>query len=377
MAITHEIQNTLRRPGEGDIILKDRRMEKAKESSKKMKKKGKLSKEILVIFIISILAAVCTYFFFRSTAGSYVFDYCEKKKIILDELQNIQLDYLIEFGSLLTSVLMFLLLFLFLLGRKLSYLQVISEGIEALRIHRMDYKIPIKGNNELTDLAHRINYLSRTEKELSEKEKQLKKERELLIRALSHDIRTPLTSIRSYSEMMEKKLGEEVVDREEIRDYVELMIKKADQMKDLSGQLLENCKHNPERIEDGKLLMEQLAWEWEEQLEDRFDVRIDVAGCPAFSGEIDVREFQRVFDNLYSNVLKYAEESIPVELIIGETEGRLSIFQKNKKKKDISHVESHQIGLLSIKAIAGNYGGNVEVKEDEDSYEIRILLLKI
>lgn len=352
-------------------------MEKAKESSKKMKKKGKLSKEILVIFIISILAAVCTYFFFRSTAGSYVFDYCEKKKIILDELQNIQLDYLIEFGSLLTSVLMFLLLFLFLLGRKLSYLQVISEGIEALRIHRMDYKIPIKGNNELTDLAHRINYLSRTEKELSEKEKQLKKERELLIRALSHDIRTPLTSIRSYSEMMEKKLGEEVVDREEIRDYVELMIKKADQMKDLSGQLLENCKHNPERIEDGKLLMEQLAWEWEEQLEDRFDVRVDVAGCPAFSGEIDVREFQRVFDNLYSNVLKYAEESMAVELIIGKTEGRLSIAQKNKKQKDISHVESHQIGLLSIKAIAGNYGGNVEVKEDEDSYEIRILLLKI
>jgi hypothetical protein len=66
-----------------------------------------------------------------------------------------------------------------------------------------------------------------------------------------------------------------------------------------------------------------------------------------------------------------------VELSIGQKEGRLSISQKNKKKKDISHVESHQIGLLSIKAVAGNYGGNVEVKENEDFYEILIKLLKI
>ena len=44
---------------------------------------------------------------------------------------------------------------------------------------------------------------------VEDKEKQLKKERELLIRALSHDIRTPLTSIRSYSEMMAEKLEQE------------------------------------------------------------------------------------------------------------------------------------------------------------------------
>lgn len=342
-----------------------------------MKAKRKLSKEILGIFMIAIVAAGCSYFFFRSMTGSFVFDYYEKKEIILDALQNIQLDYLIEFGSLLTSLFVFLIFFLFLLGRKLSYLKVITEGIEALRIHRMDHEIPVKGNNELTELAHRINTLSQTERELSEKEKQLRKERELLIRALSHDIRTPLTSIRSYSEMMAEKLEQENTDFTEVRAYVDFMIRKADQMKELSGQLLENCKHNTERIEDGRLLMEQLAWEWEEQLEDRFDVRVDLTGCPSFSGEMDIREFQRIFDNLYSNVLKYADESMPVELIVNKDEGRLCILEKNKKKKNISHVESHQIGLLSMKAIAGNYGGSVKVKEDMDFYEIRILLLEV
>ena len=177
--------------------------------------------------------------------------------------------------------------------------------------------------------------------------------------------------------MMAEKLEQENTDFTEVRAYVDFMIRKADQMKELSGQLLENCKHNTERIEDGRLLMEQLAWEWEEQLEDRFDVRVDLAGCPSFSGEMDIREFQRIFDNLYSNVLKYADESMPVELIVNKDEGRLCILEKNKKKKNISHVESHQIGLLSMKAIAGNYGGSVKVKEDMDFYEIRILLLEV
>ncbi len=326
---------------------------------------------------MSVVISVVFYFFLRSIAVPVVWEYCEAKQIVLTELEQIQTDFLIEGGSLIVSVLLFAGSFLFFLGQKFAYLQVILQGIEALRIHRMDYSIPEEGNNEFTELAKSINYLSRTERELNEKENLLRKERELLIRALSHDIRTPLTSIRSYSEMMEEKMNKGEFTPEEMKEYVQMMRRKADQMKELTDQLLENSKRNPEQIDDGKLFMEQLVSEWEEMLEDRFELRLDLSECPDFSGEIDVREFQRIFDNLQSNIIKYADKSVPVEMKIISSEGRLSIFQKNKKKMHDMHEESHKIGLLSIRAMAGNYGGDVTVFDEEDCFEILIRLLEI
>ena len=346
-----------------------------KETGRQANKK--LSREILLIFLISVATGLATYFFLLSMAGPIVWNYCEEKHIVLTELQQIDIDYFIQNGSLLIAVLLFLLVFLILMGRKLSYLQTILNGVDALRIHHMDYSIPIEGDNEFTELARSINYLSKTERELDEKEKQLKQERELLIRALSHDIRTPLTSIRSYSELMAGKLECGDINGEEMKEYVSLMRRKADQMKELTDQLLENSRHRPEWIEDGKFLMEQLVLEWEELLEDRFDCSIDLTECPTFAAEIDIRGFQRIFDNLYSNIEKYADEYAPVELMVGVTDDRLCIRQKNKKKKDAVYAESHQIGLLSIKSIAGNYGGSVVVKNEEETFEIQILLLEI
>lgn len=337
----------------------------------------KLSREILLIFLISVATGLAVYFFLLSMAGPIVWNYCEVNHIVLTEMQQIDTDYFIQNGSLLVAVLLFLLVFLVLMGRKLSYLQTILNGIDALRIHHMDYSIPIEGDNEFTELARSINYLSKTERELDEKEKQMKQERELLIRALSHDIRTPLTAIRSYSELMADRAEETELTQEEMKDYIHLMMRKADQMKELTDQLLENSRHRPEWIEDGKLLMEQLVLEWVEQVEDRFECNIDLTECPTFAARIDIRDFQRIFDNLHSNIEKYADENASVELMIGVTDGRLCIRQKNKKKKDAVYVESHQIGLLSIKSIAGNYGGSVVVRNEEETFEIQILLLEI
>ena len=219
--------------------------------------------------------------------------------------------------------------------------------------------------------------LSKEEQAFLVKEKHLQDEKASLIRSLSHDIRTPLTSIRSYSELMAGKLECGDINGEEMKEYVSLMRRKADQMKELTDQLLENSRHRPEWIEDGKFLMEQLVLEWEELLEDRFDCSINLTECPTFAAEIDIRGFQRIFDNLYSNIEKYADENAPIKLNVGVADGRLCIKQNNKKKKDAVYVESHQIGLLSMKSIAGNYGGSVVIRNEEDTFEIQILLLEI
>lgn len=340
----------------------------------KKRKKKILAKEILLLLIVSAVIALFFLVFSRALAESLVFNYTEKMQITLTEMQELNMESMIRNISLLVSVMLFVTLFLFLLGQKLAYLQVILEGIEALRIHRMDYVIPLEGENELTDLAKSINYLSETERQIGAKEKELQKERENLIRALSHDIRTPLTSIYAYTEYM---TGKESVTKEELQEYLALMMKKSEQMKQLTDQLLENSRHNPEWVENGRFLLEQLAMEWEEMLEERFQCEIDLSGCPDFSGSIDIGEFRRIFDNLLSNVEKYADSNSPVELSVEKKDTSLIIRQKNKKRKNRTNTESHQIGLLSIKSIAANYDGTVVIKENEDSFEIQISLLEI
>lgn len=80
-----------------------------------------------------------------------------------------------------------------------------------------------------------------------------------------------------------------------------------------------------EQIEDGRLLMEQMAMEWEASLEERFDCRTELKDCAPFQGNFDVCELQRIFDNLLSNVEKYADPAFSVTLSV-RTEERGPLY---------------------------------------------------
>ena len=96
-----------------------------------------------------------------------------------------------------------------------------------------------------------------------------------------------------------------------------------------------------------------------------------------FSGNFDVGELRRVFDNLISNVKKYAEPSAPVELTISKKDEGIVIRQSNRIAKDRQQSESYKMGLYSIRRIAQNYGGTVEVYDENGKYEIMITLSNI
>ena len=238
----------------------------------------------------------------------------------------------------------------------------------------MDYKLPERGNNELTMLAETINYLSQTQKSIREKEQRLQAEKEELIRSLSHDIRTPLTAILSYTELMAADQNRSPQER---ADYYALVKDKALQIKGLSQILLDGGQRNPAFFEDARLLMEQLAGEMEAVLEDTHKIRTDLSACPAFSGWFDVGELRRITDNLISNIQKYADPSVEAELEIRMADGGLLIRQKNAVLQMTQPMESYHMGLSSIRRIAQNYDGTVEVNKNETIFEIRITLSKI
>ena len=141
--------------------------------------------------------------------------------------------------------------------------------------------------------------------------------------------------------------------------------------------LLDGGHREPEFFEDARLLFEQLADEFEAELEDDFAPVTELSYVGAFSGIFDVGEMRRIFDNIISNVKKYAEPSEPVELTISKKDEGIVIQQSNRIAKDKQPSESYKMGLYSIRRIAQNYDGTVEVRDENGKYEIMITLSNI
>lgn len=334
----------------------------------------RFSHEILGFLGIAFAISVFLFGFLYLTASSLAEIYFEKiyPSSYKSELEAISVW--IRSISLLSASLFFVILFSVLLGQKVSYLREIIRGVEALRIHRMDYKVLVEGNDELSELAQSINYLCETERKLLEREKQMSEGGNRLIRALSHDIRTPLTSMLSYTQYLKEKRE---FTQEEMNEYLDMMYKKELQMKELTDRLLEDSERKVEYIENGKFLMKQLTEEWLELLEEKFHCKVDMENCPEFSIEIDIHELRRIFDNLSSNVEKYADVSQEVTLQIYEESGYVIIAQQNTTGERQDNIDRHHIGLGNIRQIVGFYGGNVEITQNKENFDICIALTKI
>jgi len=344
------------------------------KNSKKRIFSHQLSREILKIFGITLLISFFCFWILNEAANTVVLHYVESELLMLSENQLIDIQYGILGLSMLSGIILFIMLFLFLVGERLSYITEIVKGIDALGRHEWTYEIPLKGNNELTALATRVNELSKEEQAFQEKEKQMQDEKISLIRSLSHDIRTPLTSMMSYSELMKQK---ESLTMEEVKNYMELVEQKSQQIKVLTDRLLDGGNRRLEFIENGRFMMEQLVDEWEFELEEEYQCEIHLENCPQFSGEFDIEELRRIFDNLASNIRKYADDTEPVYLEITEKDGRACIHQSNVCKTLSMPVESTKIGIHSIRKIAAHYGGEVELSQTQHMFSIEIKLVEI
>ena len=124
------------------------------------------------------------------------------------------------------------------------------------------------------------------------REQELKDEREEFIRSLSHDIRTPLTSILSYSELLAEK---EDLGKEETQNYIALVRSKSEQMKRLISQLSGQSNAVVEKIDDIGLLMRQLTFEWEELLDENFDCHVDLSHCGNFPCAVDTLSLIHIY----------------------------------------------------------------------------------
>ena len=216
-----------------------------------------------------------------------------------------------------------------------------------------------------------------------------------LITNVSHDIKTPLTSIINYVDLLKK---EDIKD-EKVKEYIDILEQKSQRLKKLIEDLVEaskvssgNVKLNIEAISI-KELFQQTIGEFKDRFEEKglkIEVQMPNEGAKV---KADSRYLYRVIENLFSNITKYALENSRVYIDVKEgkknKEGKetlnISIKNISKEKLNISseelmqrfvrgdrarHTEGSGLGLSIAKSLTELQGGKFDITIDGDLFKV-------
>ncbi len=286
----------------------------------------------------------------------------------------------------------------FILSRKyIRYIEKISGTVQEISLGRFDIRIPRKSYAELGDLADNINRMTARLKTAVEEERNAVKSRNELITSVSHDLRTPLTSLLGYLELVEKdKYRDEV----ELRRYIDVAYEKSLKMRKLIDDLFEytkvNCgglKVRSETIDMNELLKQLIEEFVPAFLEAGMECRLNVPRTRCLvSGDGNLLE--RVFENLVSNALRYGAEGKVVEIDLTLNYGLVTIRVVNYGEiipaVDLAHVferfyrvdDSRSertggsgLGLAIAQGIVDLHGGTIKATSDLNSgtvFEVKL-----
>ena len=265
-----------------------------------------------------------------------------------------------------------------------SYIRVLTTRIirlareaDAIGAGDLEHAITTTGEDELSQLASEIDHMRHAVIERMSGERRAWEANSELITAVSHDIRTPMTSLLGYLEL----LNENVSDEEKSRQFASSAYGKALELKDLTDELFKyflvfgraELQMDKERY-DARLLLEQLLGEAEFDLTDAgFRVqRIE------FEGECGVTAdplyLKRVLDNLVSNAKKYADRSEPVLILSERKNGELTVCVSNAVAETAPQVESTKIGLRTCEKIMQAMDGRFETRRDDRHFAASFIL---
>ncbi len=212
-----------------------------------------------------------------------------------------------------------------------------------------------------------------------------------LITNVSHDIKTPLTSIINYVDLLKK----EKMPNEQAEEYLNILDNKSQRLKRLTEDLVEaskassgNIKLNIEKLNVNELL-KQVSGEFE----DKFKLRNleEVMSLPEKNVYInaDSRYMYRILENMYSNISKYAMDNTRVYIDVIPNNNRITIQMKNisKEKLNISteelmqrfvrgdsarNTEGSGLGLSIATSLTTLQGGTFNIYLDGDLYKVII-----
>ncbi|MBV7273483.1 HAMP domain-containing histidine kinase [Clostridium sp. PL3] len=286
--------------------------------------------------------------------------------------------YIVSIFDGTIAFLSFILIMLIFIKRKTTYIGKLENELKILEGGNLNHEITISGKDELTSLAQGINEMRKSFIERLDSENKAYVANSELVTAMSHDLRTPLTALVGYLDIIEyKKYNTD----ESLRQYIHNSREKAYQIKYLSDKLFEyftvfNTNADDLELEtfDGNELLEQLVEEQIFILEDNgFNFKI-VPCNTAFHIEVNLISIRRVFDNIFSNIIKYGDKRKPINIKYCIQDQLLTINIENKINNNLKAVSSTGIGLKTCKKIMEGHNGKIVAEKQNDIFSVEISL---
>jgi signal transduction histidine kinase len=293
----------------------------------------------------------------------------------------------------LFGLLLFLLVFAYYYYREQKklhyrYLTEINQDMQKITDGHFEHKVQIRSNAELSQLAVNINRLVERLKYTLEEERKAEQTKNELITNISHDLRTPLTTITGYLGLVEQ---DRYRDEVELRYYVSMAYEESQRLSQLIQDLFEytRLRNNEMKLRTSKINLIEMLWQITEQF--RLQLKeVHMEPRLLFDNTqlivlADGNKLRRVFENLITNSIKYGQQGKYLD-ITGRADNQEVVveitnygeaippadlpyiferFFRVEKSRNL-HSGGSGIGLAIAKQIVELHGGTIEATSDSD-----------
>lgn len=276
--------------------------------------------------------------------------------------------------------------------RDMTGKQSVYEGIQQISRGDLEYKIDISAlQGETYEMAKAVNEMGDGLKEAVEaivRNERLKAE---LITNVSHDIKTPLTSIVNYVDLLKR----ENLPDERVRHYVEVLDQKSQRLKQLTEDLVEASKISSGNVELQMMkiqlqsMLQQAYGEFQERLESRGLIPVWEVEKEPVCIMADGRQLWRILENLLNNIYKYAMEGTRVYFELYREDRTVYVALQNTSRETITvdaqeltgrfvrgdrsrTTEGSGLGLSIAQSLVELQGGTFAVSVDDDQFRASI-----
>ena len=283
--------------------------------------------------------------------------------------------------KLFLAGLIFLIIVLVYNSRVLKRIIDLSDKVNRITAGELDLEIEPEEPDEIGALATDINMMRSSVLEKMNSERAAQEANNQLITSMSHDIRTPLTSLIGYLDIIS---GHKYKTEEELQRYIGSCSDKAVQLKGLSDKLFqyflvynnEEQERELEELDAGILFQQFMIEHISELTQYGYEVELTDEIPENVMIDTETSAMQRLFDNLFSNIMKYADHDYPVVITAEIIENQIKIVLKNHITEDAGKVESTKIGVKTCKKIVDDLNGTFRALEEDGIYKT-IILFKI
>lgn len=285
----------------------------------------------------------------------------------------------------------------------ISLLYIIKIRLELIEISKKteeisngDFNIKLRNRNKIYgNLVNSINNIQKGMKEAVNEKVKTERLKTDLITNVSHDLKTPLTSIINYTKLLKK----ENIQNENVKKYIDILENKSIKLKNLTEDLIDisklssGCeKVNLERLNFIEMVL-QANGEFAEKFEEKKLCVISNFTSEEIFLNLDSNKMWRVLENIYSNMYKYALENTRIYIDVVEKENGMEFIAKNISKQELN-IDSNELmerfvrgdktrtnegnglGLSIAKELIELQGGKFNIHIEGDLFKVIIELLK-